>query len=539
MKKLLFSERTHPRYNYGFSSIMAMLFVTLFSILALSFTAVTAVNVKVSQNQYDISCAQSAAESGLEYARYLVKTYVPPQSAYSPRNDVTEAEAEDTFGYFAQHVQDLLGYSNVAWDSSNLTLRVPAHGTLALSAVGSTAKFSLLFTFLPGDATQLNQMVVTSSGSEGDIAKKVTLAFPIKKDNRVLKYAIASRGRIWLTGDSTIDGDLFSNWDNLARSPFNMTADSRINGTINTVLTKQQCIDASWQLETLDENGDPVYDSDGNKVYSPEDEIQGYCEGINYDQPYENMPGMDINDYDTDDYYAKTTQLPKSNITRVEYFPHKPGDYTKPKYSWSRKLYRKVYENQHFTNKRLPPNKNALFKNCTFDGILYIDCAKSGSGYYNNVRFENCTFNGPIVTDTPKVFKWRENCLYFTGTETFNNTTMKEATILAPEFNVNLGNTDPVDGDTNKLTGAIVGGIVDIRGNAEIHGTVISMCDTTQWTSGYVTNIGATLGDGGSETTELGDVGTIHITPNPENFLPNGIKTPIVIAFDGSSYVEN
>ncbi len=64
------------------------------------------------------------------------------------------------------------------------------------------------------------------------------------------------------------------------------------------------------------------------------------------------------------------------------------------------------------------------------------------------------------------------------------------------------------------------------------------MCDTTQWSSGYVTNIGATLDDGGSETTELGDIGTINITPNRENMLPSGIQTPIVIKPLQGTYQE-
>ena len=78
----------------------------------------------------------------------------------------------------------------------------------------------------------------------------------------------------------------------------------------------------------------------------------------------------------------------------------------------------------------------------------------------------------------------------------------------------------------------------DVRGNAEVYGTIISMCDTTQWDSGYVTNIGATLDDGGSETTEPGDVGVINITPDEDKLLPSGIRTPIVIKCDGGSYVE-
>jgi hypothetical protein len=126
--------------------------------------------------------------------------------------------------------------------------------------------------------------------------------------------------------------------------------------------------------------------------------------------------------------------------------------------------------------------------------------------------------------------KWQNNALYFTGEATFDNTSsIQEATILAPHFNVDLGNTNPVQTNNNVIKGAVVGGIVDVRGNAQIHGTIISMCDTTSWPSGYVTNIGATLGDGGNETTVVGDVGVISITPDAGQMLPSGILSPIVI----------
>jgi hypothetical protein len=192
-----------------------------------------------------------------------------------------------------------------------------------------------------------------------------------------------------------------------------------------------------------------------------------------------------------------------------------------------------------FTNSKLPNNYNALFRNCTFEEVLYVDCAKSTSTNYNNVRFEDCTFNGVIVTDTPSQLKWQHNALYFTGQATFENTSsIQEATILAPHFNVNLGNTNPVQSDNNVLKGAIIGGIVDVRGNAQIEGTIISMCDTTQWSSGYVTNIGATLNDGGSETTVLGDVGVISITPDAGQMLPSGILSPIVLKPLHNTYSE-
>jgi hypothetical protein len=523
----------------GFSSVQAMIFVVLFSVLAISFTAMSNINVQMSRNHRDLSAAQAAAESGLEYAGFLTSGYVPPDVAYSPQNTVSESEARDTFTYFAAYVETILGSSNVSWDSSNLELRVPANGGISLST-GTSATFSLLFEFLPGDTNNPHRMTVTSTGGAFGISRAVLLAFPIRKDNRVLQYAIASRGRIWLTGDSTIEGDIFSDWDNVAQSPFNITSDSKVNGTINTVLTKQQCIDAGWQMETLDEDGNPMFAENGDRIYSSWDEVQGEHEGINYDQ-FSDVPGMSIDDYDTDGYNDGLAEIPlcPSGDRETEYFPHVAGDYGQPSKYWSRQLDRHVYESQTFTDSYLPDNRNALFRNCTFEGILYVDCNKSGSINYNNVRFEDCTFNGAVITDVPEVLKWQHNCLYYTGSATFQNEAMAEATILAPHFNVNLGNTDPTAGDTNELTGAIVGGIVDIRGNAQVYGTIISMCDTTQWTSGYVTNIGATLEDGGNETTEPGDVGVISITPDEDQMLPSGITTPIVIGdADGDTYVE-
>ena len=253
---------------------------------------------------------------------------------------------------------------------------------------------------------------------------------------------------------------------------------------------------------------------------------------------------MNINDYDTSQYRSATAVIAASSQTRTEYFPHADGNYTLPQNSGSRRLTRYVYENQTFTNTRVPSNKNALFRNCTFDGILYVDCGTSGTGNYNNVRFQDCTFRGPIVTNTlhysssDSTTWWMKNNLYFTGTETFQNETDVPATILAPNFNVNLGNTNPVQGEDNVLTGAIVGGIVDVRGNAQIYGTIISMYDTSSYSSGYVTNIGATLGDGGSETTDAGDVGVISIAPDADKMLPNGVNTPITIEPQQSTYSE-
>ena len=522
----------------AFVSLMALFFLVIFSVLSVSFISITSVSKQTSENHVGMSVAQVSAENGLHYFSYLASKWTPPESCYTAKNYVEDSEAELAFSSLAQYVatqlngSDLISGENVSYTST----------TILIPQLKLSSDFDSIFTIdcefnYPDTADDYHSVVVTSTGTVDNVSRSVMMSFDLRKNADVLEYAIASRGRIWLTGDSNIDGDIYSSWNNLACSLFNMTSDSSVDGTINTVFSKSQAMDAWWQMETLDENGDVVYDEDGNPVVSARDEIQGSHEGIEYSQGSD-VPGMDISDYDTSDYEASVTSLSNSSETQVEYFPHAAGDYTRASSSSSRKLYRKVYRNQHFTNVKVPSNYNALFVNCTFDETLFIDCSKTSRSYYNNVRFDGCTFNGPIVTDTPSSLKWRENCLYFTGSATFSNDSMAEATILAPHFNVNLGNTVPNEGYENILTGAIVGGIVDVRGNADIYGTIISMCDTTRWTSGYVTNIGVSMTDGGSESVEEGDIGIINITPDKKNILPYGITTPVSICPVGNSYVE-
>lgn len=531
----------HPKRK-GAVLIVAMIFVLVFSALAVSMATLSGTSIQLASNQHKINAALSAAQSGLECGRFIIANTPLQSTAY---NTVTDAQANIAWSILCAQVQAQ------PWVGGNADVTATQITTPAASFGVANASFQVKFCRIDTHTIKLEGI-----GADGQVTRHVALDTTITKDNEVLNYALASRGRMWLTGESTIHGDIFSSWDRPEISPFNMTSDSAVLGTVNTVLTQEQIQPQSYQMETLDDNGNPV-DANGDplgsnyeeRYYSDDDEIKAYHEGINYGQPYEDIPGMDIDDYDTDGYDSGLATIPSCpfELREVEYFPHASSDegsYSMPRdgtpyNTWNKKLTRHVYENQTFTNARLPNNYNALFKNCTFEEVLYIDCSKSGSSYYNNVRFENCTYNGVIVSDTPEIFKWVDNCLYFTGAATFENTSsIQEATILAPHFNVNLGNTNPEQSENNVLTGAIVGGIVDIRGNAQIYGTIISMCDTTQWPSGYVTNIGATLNDGGSETTELGDIGVIGITPDMDQMLPSGITSPIIIKPLKDTYSE-
>jgi len=541
------TRRTHRRQR-GTVLVLSMIFVLLFSALAVSMAGLSGTNVQVAANHHRVNVTLHAAQSGLDCAKYIVST---ANFGQTNTNFVTPAQADQVWDTLCQHVQNLgLDGQSVPAASQFTDGTGPGEEIVTPAMDYGSANTDFAVRFYRYDAEPY--IIRTESvGTNGSLSRRITMSMDITKDREVLTYAIASRGRMWLTGDTTIHGDLYSSWDRADISPFNMSSDSAVLGSINTVLELDDIESHGWQMETLDANDNPI-DVNGvelgtnyeERYYGPNDEIKAYHEGINYSVPNDQqMPGMDISDYNTDGYNSGLTQIPScpTGDQVTEYFPHAGGDYTAPKSSGSHQYSRHVYEDQTFSNAILPYNRHALFKNCTFEDILYIDCYKSSTrqSRSNNVRFENCTFNGTIITDVPQSFDWIDNCLYFTGAATFNNQSgIQEATILAPHFNVNLGNTNPEQNDNNVLTGAIVGGIVDVRGNAQIYGTIISMYDTTGHSSGYVTNIGATLEDGGSETTELGDVGTIEITPEEDMMLPSGITSPIIIKPNQETYGE-
>lgn len=538
-------RHTGSRRQCGAALVLAMIFIMIFSALAVALAASSGANVQVASNQRYANGALHAAQVGLECAKYIVRTVTLPETGM---NTVSDAEADTVWANLCVYLQTQALDGKAVSAASEFA---DAHGagdqivTQTMDFATPCLRFTVRLYRYDADRRTLK---VQSIGTEGDASRQVAMDMAVTKDREVLSYAIAGRGRMWLTGTTTIHGDVFSTWNHAGISPFNMTSDSAVLGTINTVRTLSQIQGDTYQLETLNEDslpldihGNPLGDNYDERYYGSYDEVQGYHEGINYGQPYNNMPGMDISDYNTDAYKSGLASIGASATKVTEYFPHASGNYSAPKSSGSASFSRNVYESQTFSNAVLPVNRHALFRNCTFQNVLYIEASKTSTSksYTNNVRFENCTFNGVIVTNTPQSFNWVNNCLYFTGEATFNNlSAIQEATVLAPHFNVNLGNTNPEHSDNNVLTGAIVGGIVDIRGNAQIYGTIISMCDTSSWTSGYVTNIGATLGDGGSETTEVGDVGVISITPEEDMMLPSGITSPIVIKPNPQTYSE-
>jgi hypothetical protein len=245
---------------------------------------------------------------------------------------------------------------------------------------------------------------------------------------------------------------------------------------------------------------------------------------------------------------------------------------------------RPVYENYVFENITIPKGSNALFVNCKFIGVTFVETTISnddpnynyagmqnldGTLTYlnatatvegavvadtktisNNVRFHDCTFEGMVASDAATTYAHVRNKIQFTGNTQFdldsNNLTdnqrdlFRKSTIMAPQYSVDMGTfTNPDDtGENVQLDGAIIAGVFDIRGNATIDGSVITTYEpelgagVLAWggnPASMNTTIGyfeSTAGDSEGEVPDEG-YGKIIIRYDPDRALPDGINGPI------------
>lgn len=305
---------------------------------------------------------------------------------------------------------------------------------------------------------------------------------------------------------------------------------------------------------------------------------------------------------------------------------------------------RGIYDGYTFTNLRIPKGTNALFTNCTFIGVTYVETEADCTHYNwnpagalmpntdpnvtelfvekfpglaadlngtpitdtrahsNNLRFHNCTFIGSLSGDKPNEYTHWRNKIQLTGKTRFyidandpdlasqtdaatiiNHINsidpddvfeMKKSSICMPGWSVDVGNfnneqnADPTLTPKIKLKGTIIAGILDVRGTADVHGTLLmtfrpkkptnpqstttppgadpdagplawgGLPDAFNTTIGY---FGALDGDGeGADPNSGGFTGFGEITLryDPQSLLPNGIPWPVRIVPDASTYQE-
>jgi hypothetical protein len=273
---------------------------------------------------------------------------------------------------------------------------------------------------------------------------------------------------------------------------------------------------------------------------------------------------------------------------------------------------RPIYYGETFEDVLIPRGTNALFVNCRFIGVTYVDTLASNTmanfnlagtkelvqgqlferypgktvtiggethpsskPFANNLRFHSCTFEGAVVTETPVVFAHQRNKLAFTGVTQFKIASSTDLTeeekrryrrsrLLAPQFSVEMGQVmppepaddgsddtsgDEEDSESIELTGTIIAGIIDMRGDVYVKGTIVTTYEPTSDGAGPVQDgnspwFNTTLGYFSDEAgdKEAGDPGgargKVHLQYDPTIPLPDGINGPVEVLPLPSTYRE-
>jgi hypothetical protein len=324
-------------------------------------------------------------------------------------------------------------------------------------------------------------------------------------------------------------------------------------------------------------------------------------------------PKLDVHDFDqksfdTSGFASLTTEtlssssgvanggatpeyVPPSNATREEvpFGAAYPYDYYE----------RPVHRNKVFSGIRIPKGTNALFENCRFQGVTFIEletdngdenfnyvgmqesdgtqkhpdyaATVGGSNVSdtkllgNNLRFHNCTFEGPIVSgatdgDQPDQYTHVRNKVTFTGNTRFDfdavtdeedKALYQRSSLLLPHVSVEMGSFDDAysSSETLELSGAVVAGLIDIRGQVRINGTLITtflpVSGVTPVKGDTAPQFNTTLGyfaqsEGDLEAELPGTgLGKVTITYDPTLALPDGILGPIELKPITETYYES
>jgi hypothetical protein len=538
------------RDRKGFATVLALLLLLVLVSLAVAFAASSNVSLQQARNHRDILQARLAAESGMAFAARALR---------GVRSEGYVVGQPDMMGVVHEHLLENIhpacfadAGAAVTYNVESEVIQVPA----ITLADGRTFQFRLTVAETDGNGTP-TQLQLAVVGTSGLLCRRVAVNYDVGMDKRILTYSVASRVRMLVTARTltdpstgqelpTIEGDLCSGWTHTHLGwydipPIVLEPQSWVDGKIKTVLSEE----------------------DFNE-YNSGIAIEGRQDGITFDEPP--IGDYAAEDFDTSAYRAQATgSLPASPDGQWSgWFPNESD---RTRYLENVPIYR----DRNFTNLKIPTGTNPVFINCTFDEVTYVDTdeaktltdwpyssvSRNDRSWYedrenalsNNITFMGCTFNGPVITGVPREFWWTKNALNFTNSPdgqtptVFNNTYMAESTILAPNFNVNIGDFhDPGSASQSTLTGIIVGGIVDVRDYAEIHGTILSMAqlDIASLGSGarhYATNIGSYAGDP-EVPGSWNPPAYIHIRPQPENLLPYGMKRHYTVTLNPNTYVE-
>jgi len=414
----------------GAALIISMIFVLIFSALAVSMATMSGTNLQLAENQRRVDCARACAESGLDILRFWFgRIYIP---------GITQPE--DRFSCLANFLQTDLaenGISNIttSYDMDNSTIAI---GDVVLYS--SPAQYFSAEIQTTGDIDIL-QMDIT--GSAGAVQRTIRVNYNFgTRAHTVFDYGVATKGALNLHGNIEMSGanvelDAGVYIESEDASALEIIGNSSIAGDVHIT------------------NPDATVNLQGGQAT-----IGGETAPEAYDHVFKGVP---------------PTEFP---VPEPNYFRH----YVQNTYDPNNVL-------AEYENVIIPAGTDPItFGNVTFRGIVFIEAPNVvtftgnttitgiivGNGDLNdNSGTNRIDFLGTIVsypvTDLPEDDPQFEELRNETGTF-----------LMAPGFSVSFG------GNFETLNGAIAANGIEFFGNAggTIDGSVINYSGSPMTLSG-------------------------------------------------------
>jgi hypothetical protein len=203
--------------------IISMIFILIFSALAVSMATLSGTNVQLASNQHKVDCALASTESGLESMRYWLTPLEIPSST----------PISDYFGVIVSTLKNDLDANSI----SNITIyndgSIPP--VTLDSASGQSFEGELII-----DANNPNILHVYATGGGSEITRTIRVQYDIEPyEYPIFDFGLATKGPVHFLGNPTITGvnsnseaDIFvdSQSNNLAML---VTGNANFDGDIN------------------------------------------------------------------------------------------------------------------------------------------------------------------------------------------------------------------------------------------------------------------------------------------------------------------
>ena len=346
--------------RHGLSSLMAMLFLVLFSTLAVGFFTASSTSSQISGNNRSLSLAQSAAEAGTQYLRYrLYKMVINPTLPDSALMDAIAADLN------TQINQGAVMNGGVVTNSGG-TIYIPS------STGWSTVDGGLGTKFRAKIEQSGKFLIVTVDGTvgTGNVMKAIQIQYQKANDaGAILDYGVAAAGTVATAGATYIQG---------ATDPTKGSVLSADMTNLTPITIAGKAV--SGDVSIVNPSGSITVS--GASVGGTNDPTKIPAH-LHVGVPNPTFPWIDTTPfsvYATNSWTLGTGTIGGSNT---------------------------------ITNVTIPPNTNPKFTgNPTINGVLNIMSP-------NVVTFKgNATINGVIVTDTSGSYNASQNQIVFGGSVT-------------------------------------------------------------------------------------------------------------------------